>query len=61
MPTRRTSPELTTTSSYPIDEAPNAYKDFKEVLQSFEAAGLAQQVCKLKDHFVIKDAAEADD
>jgi tRNA-splicing ligase RtcB len=33
---------------YPIDEAPNAYKDFKEVLHSVESAGLAQQVCKLK-------------
>jgi tRNA-splicing ligase RtcB len=39
----------------------NAYKDFKEVLHSVEAAGLAQQVCKLKARFVIKDAAEADD
>jgi tRNA-splicing ligase RtcB len=46
---------------YPIDEAPNAYKDFKEVLHSVESAGLAQQVCKLKARFVIKDAAEADD
>ena len=46
---------------YPIDEAPNAYKDFHEVLRSVEAAGLAQQVCKLKARFVIKDAAEADD
>jgi tRNA-splicing ligase RtcB len=46
---------------YPIDEAPNAYKDFQEVLRSVESAGLAQQVCKLKARFVIKDAAEADD
>jgi len=46
---------------YPIDEAPNAYKDFKEVLRSVESAGLAQQVCKLKARFVIKDASEADD
>ena len=46
---------------YPIDEAPNAYKDFAEVLRSVETAGLAQQVCKLKARFVIKDAAEADD
>lgn len=46
---------------YPIDEAPNAYKNFNEVLRSVEAAGLAQQVCKLKARFVIKDAAEADD
>lgn len=46
---------------YPIDEAPNAYKDFGEVLRSVEAAGLAQQVCRLKARFVIKDSAEADD
>ncbi len=46
---------------YPIDEAPNAYKDFKEVLRSVESAGLARQVCKLKARFVIKDASEADD
>lgn len=46
---------------YPIDEAPNAYKDFAEVLRSVESAGLARQVCKLKARFVIKDAAEADD
>jgi len=46
---------------YPIDEAPNAYKDFKEVLRSVESAGLAQQVCKLRARFVIKDASEADD
>lgn len=46
---------------YPIDEAPNAYKNFNEVLRSVESAGLAQQVCKLKARFVIKDASEADD
>jgi len=46
---------------YPIDEAPNAYKNFNEVLRSVEAAGLARQVCKLKARFVIKDAAAADD
>ena len=46
---------------YPIDEAPNAYRDFKEVLRSVESAGLAHQVCKLKARFVIKDASEADD
>lgn len=46
---------------YPIDEAPNAYKNFNEVLRSVETAGLARQVCKLKARFVIKDAAEADD
>ena len=46
---------------YPIDEAPNAYKDFNEVLRSVETAGLARSVCRLKARFVIKDAAEADD
>lgn len=45
---------------YPIDEAPNAYKNFNEVLRSVETAGLARQVCKLKARFVIKDASEAD-
>jgi tRNA-splicing ligase RtcB len=46
---------------YPIDEAPNAYKDFSEVLRSVETAGLAKAVCRLKARFVIKDSAEADD
>jgi len=46
---------------YPIDEAPGAYKDFKEVLRSVEAAGLARPVCALKARFVIKDASGADD
>lgn len=52
---------LTNCRQYPIDEAPNAYKDFNEVLHSVKAAGLAETVCKLKARFVIKDAAEADD
>lgn len=46
---------------YPIDEAPNAYKDFKEVLRSVESAGLARQVAKLQARFVIKDESAADD
>ncbi len=46
---------------YPIDEAPDAYKNFSEVLHSVEAAGLAQTVAKLQARFVIKDSAEADD
>jgi hypothetical protein len=33
----------------------------KSCCHSVESAGLAQQVCKLKARFVIKDAAEADD
>ena len=47
---------------YPIDEAPDAYKDFSEVLRSVKEAGLATQVAKLKARFVIKDmGAPADD
>ena len=52
---------LTNCRTYPIDEAPDAYKDFSEVLRSVESAGLAEVVCKLKARFVIKDASEADD
>jgi tRNA-splicing ligase RtcB len=52
---------LTNCRQYPIDEAPNAYKDFKEVLRSVEAAGLAKTVAKLKARFVIKDSDKADD
>ena len=46
---------------YPIDEAPDAYKSFPDVLHSVEAAGLAETVAKLQARFVIKDSAEADD
>lgn len=47
--------------AYPRDEAPDAYKDFQEVLDSVEQAGLASVVAKLKARFVIKDASKADD
>lgn len=40
---------------YPVDEAPDAYKDFREVLRSVELAGLATSVANLKPKFVIKD------
>lgn len=40
---------------YPRDEAPAAYKDFGEVVQSVECAGLASVVARLKARFVIKD------
>ena len=40
---------------YPIDEVPDAYKDFAEVLRSVELAGLATEVAKLRAKFVIKD------
>ncbi len=46
---------------YPKDEAPDAYKDFAEVLRSVELAGLATPVAKLKARFVIKDGDKADD
>lgn len=46
---------------YPRDEAPAAYKDFKEVLRSVELAGLATQVASLSACFVIKDAGPSDD
>ncbi len=47
--------------AYPRDEAPDAYKNFAEVLRSVESAGLAHQVAKLRARFVIKDASKADD
>ena len=47
--------------AYPRDEAPDAYKDFHEVLDSVKKAGLALEVARLKARFVIKDASKADD
>ncbi len=52
---------LTNCRKYPIDEAPDAYKNFPEVLRSVEAAGLARTVAKLQARFVIKDESGADD
>ena len=46
---------LTNARQYPLDEAPDAYKDFNEVLRSVELAGLATRVADLKARFVIKD------
>jgi tRNA-splicing ligase RtcB len=46
---------------YPIDEAPEAYKSFPEVVRSVEQAGLARTVAKLEARFVLKDGAPADD
>ncbi len=40
---------------YPIDEAPQAYKNFDEVLRSVEAADLARRVARLSARFVLKD------
>lgn len=41
--------------NYPVDEAPDAYKDFGEVLRSVELAGLATEVARLQARFVIKE------
>ena len=46
---------LTNCRQYPLDEAPAAYKDFNEVLQSVKQAGLASEVARLRAKFVIKD------
>lgn len=52
---------LTNCRNYPRDEAPAAYKDFNQVLESVRLAGLAQEVARLKARFVIKDSDKADD
>jgi tRNA-splicing ligase RtcB len=52
---------MTNCRTYPLDESPDAYKDFNEVLRSVELAGLARQVARLKARFVIKDGDKADD
>jgi tRNA-splicing ligase RtcB len=52
---------LSNCRQYPKDEAPDAYKDFGEVLKSVELAGLAKPVAKLTARFVIKDGDKADD
>ena len=52
---------LSNCRQYPKDEAPDAYKDFGEVLHSVTAAGLASTVARLKARFVIKDSSAADD
>ncbi|MDR2440927.1 MAG: RtcB family protein [Planctomycetaceae bacterium] len=52
---------LTNCRRYPLDEAPAAYKNFEEVLQSVKQAGLAAEVARLLATFVIKDGDQADD
>jgi len=49
---------MTNCREYPLDEAPKAYKDFKEVIASVEEANLAKTVAILspKGGFVIKDS-----
>jgi len=52
---------LSNSRHYPVDEAPDAYKNFADVLQSVEQAGLAQEVAKLQAHFVIKEGGSGAD
>jgi tRNA-splicing ligase RtcB len=47
---------LTNCRLYPKDEAPAAYQDFDAVLDSVKAAGLANEIARLKARFVIKDS-----
>ena len=50
---------LTNCRQYPKDEAPSAYKDFNEVLNSVRLAGLATEVARLRARFVIKDSDDS--
>ena len=52
---------LSNCRKYPLDEAPDAYKNFNDVLESVKSAGLASEVARLKARFVIKDGGKADD
>lgn len=52
---------LTNCRNYPLDESPDAYKNFDEVLTSVQEAGLASVVARLKARFVIKDGDKPDD
>src|SRR5436190_216222 len=52
---------LSNCRAYPRDEAPAAYKNFEDVLDSVKGAGLASEVARLDARFVIKDGAPADD
>ncbi|MBX3423924.1 MAG: RtcB family protein [Pirellulaceae bacterium] len=52
---------LSNCRTYPLDEAPSAYKNFHEVLSSVRAAGLAESVARLDARFVIKDSSDPDD
>ena len=52
---------LSNSRHYPVDEAPDAYKNFADVLQSVAQAGLAQEVAKLQARFVIKEGGSGAD
>jgi len=50
---------LTNCRTYPKGEAPVAYKDFNEVLNSVRLAGPASEVARLRARFVIKDSDDS--
>jgi tRNA-splicing ligase RtcB len=50
---------LSNCRQYPLDEAPAAYKNFREVLSSVEKAKLASMVASLQARFVIKDSDDS--
>lgn len=52
---------LTNCRKYPLDEAPAAYKNFDDVLDSVKEAGLAREIARLHARFVIKDGSTPDD
>jgi tRNA-splicing ligase RtcB len=52
---------LSNCRTYPKDEAPQAYKNFGDVLDSVQQAGLAERVANLQARFVIKDGSDPDD
>jgi tRNA-splicing ligase RtcB len=52
---------LSNCRTYPKDEAPDAYKNFGDVMNSVTSAGLAKEIARLQARFVIKDGAPADD
>lgn len=41
--------------NYPVDECPQAYKPYDQVIESVEKAGLAKLVCRLKPIMNVKD------
>lgn len=52
---------LSNSRFYPVDEAPDAYKNFADVLRSVEQAGLAREIAKLQARFVIKEGGTGAD
>lgn len=50
---------LSNCRTHPKDEAPAAYKDFNEFLNSVKLAGLASEVARLRARFVIKDSDDS--